>query len=102
MKQLRDSHSGLLDRLGHLPMRESWAGCWEHNRGSTPARTEFTFAPAQAPEANGLLGVASAPPPAGFGCESVDVLHVQRRSDNEISFPGCTDFPYPLVRCGSR
>ena len=28
-----------------------------------------------------------------------DVLHVQRRSDNEISFPGCTDFPYPLVRC---
>jgi hypothetical protein len=27
---------------------------------------------------------------------------VQRRSDNEISFPGCTDFPYPLVRCPGR
>ena len=38
----------------------------------------------------------------GFGCESPDVLHVQRRGDNEISFPGCTDFPNPLVRCQTR
>ncbi len=33
---------------------------------------------------------------------SPDYLRVQRRSENEISFPGCTDFPYPLVRCPAR
>jgi len=38
----------------------------------------------------------------GFGCPSPDVLHVQRRGENEISFPGCNDFPYPLVRCSAR
>lgn len=36
---------------------------------------------------------------AGFGCEGADVLHVQRRGENEIAFPGCADFPNPLVRC---
>ncbi len=36
---------------------------------------------------------------AGFGCENGDVLHVQRRGENEITFPGCADFPSPLVRC---
>ena len=35
----------------------------------------------------------------GFGCESPDVLHVERVKQNEISFPGCKDFPNPLVRC---
>ncbi len=39
---------------------------------------------------------------AGFGCENPDVLHVQRRSENEIGFPGCPEFPYPLVRCPAR
>ena len=38
----------------------------------------------------------------GFGCASPDFLHVQRRGENEITFPGCTDFPYPLVRCPAR
>ena len=38
----------------------------------------------------------------GFGCSSPDILHVLRRSENEISFPGCNDFPYPLVRCPAR
>lgn len=38
----------------------------------------------------------------GFGCISPDVLQVKRRTENEISFPGCTDFPYPLVRCSAR
>lgn len=38
----------------------------------------------------------------GFGCSSPDSLRVQRRTENEISFPGCTDFPYPLVRCSAR
>ena len=36
---------------------------------------------------------------AGFGCETPDILHVQRRGENEIAFPGCADFPNPLVRC---
>jgi hypothetical protein len=38
----------------------------------------------------------------GFGCISPDILRVQRRTENEISFPGCADFPYPLVRCPAR
>jgi hypothetical protein len=38
----------------------------------------------------------------GFGCEDPDSLHVQKRGENEISFPGCQDFPYPLVRCPAR
>jgi hypothetical protein len=38
----------------------------------------------------------------GFGCISPDILHVQRRGENEITFPDCTDFPYPLVRCSAR
>ena len=36
---------------------------------------------------------------SGFGCETADVLHVQRRGENEIIFPGCEDFPNPLIRC---
>ena len=35
----------------------------------------------------------------GFGCETPENLNVQRRGENEIGFPGCGDFPYPLVRC---
>ena len=42
------------------------------------------------------------PSEVGFGCENPDVLHVQRRGENEISFPGCPEFPYPLVRCPAR
>ncbi len=38
----------------------------------------------------------------GFGCENPDVLHVQRLSENEIRFPGCPEFPFPLVRCPAR
>ena len=38
----------------------------------------------------------------GFGCASPDVLTVQRRGDNEITFPGCADFPNTLVRCQTR
>ncbi|MEO9191660.1 MAG: hypothetical protein ABI224_16890 [Acetobacteraceae bacterium] len=44
-------------------------------------------------------GLGIAPADFGFGCDSADVLHVQRLSPNEISFPGCKDFPFPLVRC---
>ena len=65
--------------------------------------TEFRFvgaAPAAA--GNSLLGLGTPQPQPGFGCESPDVLHVVRHGENEISFPGCRDFPYPLVRCGTR
>ena len=42
---------------------------------------------------------AGAPP---FGCTDPNGLQVQRRSENEISFPNCPAFPYPLVRCPSH
>ena len=58
---------------------------------------EFRFL--TGPATTGLLGGARA---SGFGCESPDVLHVQRRGENEISFPGCADYPNPLVRCQTR
>jgi hypothetical protein len=64
---------------------------------------EFRFTPEQNQAQSGsLLGVASDQPPPGFGCESPDVLHVQRKGENEITFPGCADFPNPLVRCPGR
>jgi hypothetical protein len=64
---------------------------------TNPGSTEFRFSPA-ASAGESLLGTA--PPPAvGFGCSDPNALHVLRRSDNEITFPGCADFPYPLVRC---
>ena len=62
-----------------------------------PGGIELRFASTGAPGGR-LLG-GGAPGQAGFGCESADVLHVLRRGENEISFPGCADFPNPLVRC---
>ena len=63
----------------------------------TPTGMEFRFV-GQTPS---VLG--SGPPPlTGFGCDSPDVLHVQRRGENEIAFPGCADFPNPLIRCQTR
>ncbi len=35
----------------------------------------------------------------GFGCGNPAVLRVLRRGENEISFPNCSVYPYPLVRC---
>ena len=62
---------------------------------------EFRLIGATQPAAGaGLLGAAI--PAPGFGCESPDALHVQCHSENEISFPGCADFPNPLIRCPSR
>ncbi len=63
--------------------------------------TQFRFTSALPPVAvNGLLRSQSvAPPGVGFGCDSPDTLAVERRGENEIAFPGCADFPYPLVRC---
>ena len=62
---------------------------------AVPGGTEFRFA--SGVSGSRVLGGYSSL--AGFGCETTDVLHVQRRSENEIAFPGCADFPNPLVRC---
>ena len=67
--------------------------------------TDFRFSPAPDPAAAMRAGLMGLDPPkeaAGFGCETPDVLHVQRRSENEIVFPGCEEFPHPLVRCTAR
>jgi hypothetical protein len=71
---------------------------------TVPGETDFRFAPSAAPApSNPLLGNAGAPPPSvGFGCGDPDSLRVVRRSDNEIEFPGCADFPNPLIRCPGR
>ena len=62
---------------------------------ATPGGTDFRFAAAaQVPS---MFGGAQAAP--GFGCATPNELTVQRVSENEISFPGCADFAYPLVRC---
>ncbi len=45
------------------------------------------------------LGGSMGADAAGFGCGSPTVLRVLRRGENEIAFPNCTAFPYPLVRC---
>lgn len=66
---------------------------------TTPGRTEFRLAPAPDNSAGGLLDSSAPKPAPGFGCESANVLHVVRANANQISFPGCTDFPEPLVRC---
>lgn len=65
---------------------------------AVPGGAEFRFAAGRGP--GGLLGGIG--PAIGFACENPDVLHVQRRSENEISFPGCAEFPNPLVRCQTR
>ena len=70
---------------------------------TNPGRTDFQFSPPQETSASGdVLGVTAPKPATGFGCESPNVLHVVRNSENSISFPGCADFPEPLVRCIAR
>ena len=66
---------------------------------ATPSGTDFRFAPLPARQTPMFGGVA---PPTGFGCDSADELAVQKLGTNEIRFPGCKDFPYPLVRCEMR
>jgi hypothetical protein len=62
---------------------------------ATPAGAEFRFASSTGMPRMFGGDVAS----VGFGCDTTDSLYVQRRGSDEISFPGCADFPYPLVRC---
>ncbi len=66
---------------------------------TSPQGAEFRFTAASG--GSGLLGTGAGPE-VGFGCASPDELHVQRRGENEIVFPGCADFPNSLVRCHMR
>jgi hypothetical protein len=70
---------------------------------TTAAGTEFRFQSPLVPAGTGndLMGLSGGGG-VGFGCESPDLLHVQRHGENEIVFPGCSEFPYPLVRCPGR
>lgn len=70
----------------------------------TAQGVEFRFADTGPAEIPGPFGLTSGSNtgPAGFGCSDPNILHVLRRTENEISFPGCSDFPYPLVRCPAR
>lgn len=66
---------------------------------ASPQGAEFRFVASGG--GSGLLGT-EAGRAVGFGCASPDELHVQRRGENEIAFPGCADFPNTLVRCHTR
>lgn len=64
---------------------------------------EFRFEPTGGGGgAANLLGLPAPTQDAGFGCASNDELIVQRRGENEIVFPSCSEFPNPLVRCPAR
>lgn len=65
---------------------------------NTATGAEFRFVRTGAAP-NALVGGTRG---GGFGCESPDGLAVVRRGENEISFPGCADFPNPLIRCQTR
>jgi hypothetical protein len=68
-----------------------------------PRATDFRLVPAIEPgSAGGLFGNSPAQPAIGFGCPDPNSLHVVKRSDNEIMFEGCSDFPEPLIRCPAR
>jgi hypothetical protein len=60
---------------------------------------EFRFTSVPPPPVGADLLGLNAREPTGFGCENPDVLHVVRSGPREIIFQGCSDFPYPLVRC---
>jgi hypothetical protein len=62
---------------------------------ATTTGFEFKFVPAtpQPPETEADVS---------FGCNDPDGLVVQRQGENQIAFPGCTQFPFPLVRCGTH
>ena len=71
---------------------------------ATPSGFEFRFvaAPAPRPAASGLFGLTPDAADAGFGCRDPNALQVRRHGENEISFPNCPGFPYPLIRCPAR
>ena len=65
---------------------------------ATPEGVEFRLRPVM--RGGGPLGAA---PGVGFGCGGdPNLLRVRRLEDGEIAFPGCVDFPSPLVSCAGR
>jgi hypothetical protein len=67
---------------------------------ATATGAEFRLVPPTQPAGGGtLFGQPGGTPVVGFGCETPNVLHVQRHGENQISFPHCAEFPYPLIRC---
>jgi hypothetical protein len=68
---------------------------------ATASGAEFRLVPPtpQASEGGTLFPQPGTTQVVGFGCETPNVLHVQRHGENQISFPHCTEFPYPLIRC---
>jgi hypothetical protein len=69
---------------------------------STATGVEFRFTRSLQMAQSGPFGLSQGGGETGFGCDSPDELHVQRHGENEISFPRCPEFPYPLVRCPAR
>ena len=70
-----------------------------------PGGAEFRFVAAPKPPraASGMFDVMpDSAADIGFGCRDPDALQVRRRGENEISFPNCPAFPYPLIRCPAR
>lgn len=64
---------------------------------ATPGGVEIRFRPVPRPP--GPLGAMAG---AGFGCGDPNLLRVQRLENGEIAFPGCIDFPSPLVSCTAQ
>ncbi len=64
----------------------------------TGSGVDFRFAEAASAGSSDPLSLSGAAG-GGFGCEDPNLLHVQRVSPNQIRFPGCSDFPFPLLRC---
>ena len=63
-----------------------------------PNGADFHFAPQPAnPQMFALDGDSN-----GFGCANSDTLRVEKRGENQIVFPNCGEFPYPLFRCAAR
>jgi hypothetical protein len=52
-----------------------------------------------APLSAGPLGQSARAADPGFGCSDPSLLRVVKRGENEIAFPNCPAFPYPLIRC---
>jgi len=65
-----------------------------------PQGLEFRFTPMQ-PVMSAFGG--RVPPDGGFGCSgNPNLLRVERRGPDEITFPDCSEFPSPLKRCVAK
>jgi hypothetical protein len=70
-----------------------------------PGGVEFRLStPAHSTPSTGSFGLTAQAPAQdpGFGCDQPGLLRVQRRGEDQIAFPGCAAFPYPLLRCPSQ